>query len=321
MLTNKKLKKQAKKEAKQKSIQEQQNLYQTASSLNAYDYVLASNSRKDQNIKILEKREIENIKSNTAKRLNDLYDVILTNRLGETIKNDAREIMRKNENLKIYNSPVTCMTVSSFLLKYVEQAIEQANRNNKVGVIGLLNTISDIVVDASSAPQYYYDQECLDVLAKKVEKQAIVNQYEAEIQSCKDNMAKFEASFREDPTMDQSIVMHETNQIRKKSEDAKIALKEANIDLENANKTLLNVRRNFELSAKENDIDFDELIKTGKYAKARREAIVSKRKDDLSELSKNDTEVSNDELDMNKNVTESSNKEITEEKMQEMFKI
>ena len=70
MLTNKKLKKQAKKEAKQKSIQEQQNLYQTASSLNAYDYVLASNSRKDQNIKILEKRENQVKESGSMRELN-----------------------------------------------------------------------------------------------------------------------------------------------------------------------------------------------------------------------------------------------------------
>ena len=310
--------KQAIKLQKQREKEQKGNLVNVAASTDNFEFVIQAKSKKDLTKMALSKQEIEKVRSVVGDNLNSLYDAIVSKRLGDTPKSFTRELISQNSTINIYNSATTSKLVATFLNKYITQAINLANRGDVQSTVGVLTTISEILADASSAPQYYYDGKCLNALVAKMEISNQRNIYMSEIKGLQNKKEQLHKAYEENPeNFDKNLLAKDLKRIKSQIEDKTNIITSIDVKWDIADKALTNLRKEFENALTNNNINLDDLIGAAQISKVRNETDDEKYAEALDELNTNNTKVNKKEFDFNE--THEST-EVTDATLEELWK-
>ena len=277
------------------------------------------NNKKANTQRAFENKTKEQIKQKLNDELNALYSSVVSNRLGDAQRDLARSLIRRCDSLEIFNTPATAQLVAAFIYDNIHEAINQANRGNALSTISSLNTLKFILDDAAKAPLYYNDDKCLDALIAKTKLVAQKNSYIAEVESLRAQKADLQAAYTEDPKkFDKNLLAQELRGINEKIDEKTKYLNEVNNSITVADKALGNMRRAFENRINDEGINIDDIIKNGLLAKGQREGYNEKIADAIDELSTDNTNVSNAQMDIN--TSSVANEEVDDATLEELFK-
>ena len=303
---------------KQREKDQMNNLVNVASSTNNFDFIITAKSKKDLTKMALSKQEIEKVRNSIGDNLNSLYDVVVSKRMGDTHKTQVRDLIRQNETINIYNSVNTSKLVATFLNSYITEAINLANRGDAQSTLGVLNTIQEILADAASAPQYYYDPKCIEALTAKMKISNQINIYQSEIKGLTDKKNQMHLAYQEHPeNFNKNLLARDLKNINEQIEDKTNTIASFDLRLKAADKALTQLRKEFETALTDNNINLDDLINAAQMSKVRNEAADEKYSEALDELKTNNTRVKKNEFDFNET---QDTTEVSEATLEELFK-